>query len=419
MPPTSSRKFLGNLADVSTLNFTRYWNQVTPENSGKWASVEPTRDRYNFAPLDRAYRLARDNGFPFKLHTFIWGSQEPAFLAGLSNAERAEEAEEFIRDTCARYPDAELIDVVNEPLHAPSNARRGLGGDGATGFDWVIRSFQLARRHCPGAKLLLNEFGVINDRDFAARYRRIVELLRDRGLIDGVGLQSHSFNVVGFSPATLRGNLDFIAAAGVPIYISEFDIDAADDQVQLREYQEKFPIVWQHPAVVGVTVWGYLFGRTFLPNSGLMFADGRERPALTWLTDYVRRTAPRPSQSPIIIRASGTSGGEHINLIIAGSVVADFTLSTSPQGYVYVGPASGDILVQFDNDAPGRDVILDFVLVNNEIRQAEDQSFNTTTFNGTCGAGSFSELMHCNGSIGFGNTDACFSGRCTSLDPQR
>jgi len=221
--------------------------------------------------------------------------------------------------------------------------------------------------------------------------------------------------VVGFSPATLQGNLDFMAAAGVPIYISEFDIDAADDQVQLREYQQKFPVVWQHPAVEGVTVWGFLFGRTFLPSSGLLFPDGRERPALTWLRQFTQQAPPtsRPSQSDIIVRASGTTGAEHLNLIIAGSVVADFTLTTQPQSYVYGGRAAGDILVEFDNDAADRDVILDFVFVNNEIRQAEDQSFNTATFgNGMCGGGSFSEVMHCNGAIGFGNTGACFGGVC-------
>jgi hypothetical protein len=233
-------------------------------------------------------------------------------------------------------------------------------------------------------------------------------------------MQAHSFNVVPASPATIRGNLDFMAAAGVPLYISEFDIDKANDQEQLQEFQLKFPVVWEHPAVVGVTLWGYLVGRTFLPNSGLMFSDGRERPALTWLREFTRNAPPasQPSRSDIVIRASGTSGAEHINLLIDGAVVADFTLTTSPQDYVYRGRAPGEVRVEFDNDAQGRDVILDFVFVNNEIREAEAQALNTATFgNGTCGGGSLSQVMNCNGVIGFGDTGACVSGNCADRDP--
>lgn len=48
----AERKFLGNIVDSSTTNYTKYWNQVTPENSGKWESVEPNRDSYNWSKLD-------------------------------------------------------------------------------------------------------------------------------------------------------------------------------------------------------------------------------------------------------------------------------------------------------------------------------------------------------------------------------
>jgi peptidoglycan/xylan/chitin deacetylase (PgdA/CDA1 family) len=41
--------------------------------------------------------------------------------------------------------------------------------------------------------------------------------------------------------------------------------------------------------------------------------------------------------------------------------------------------------------------------------------YNTSTYdNGKCGGGSYSGNMDCNGVIGFGNTDACFSGHCSA-----
>lgn len=119
------------------------------------------------------------------------------------------------------------------------------------------------------------------------------------------------------------------------------------------------------------------------------------------------------SSSDIVVRARGTAGGEHINLLVGGNVVADWSLTTTVADYTYSGSAAGDIQVEFDNDGGNRDVILDYVVVNGETRQAEDMEYNTATYNGECGGGSFSETMHCGGVIGFGETSDCFSGSCS------
>lgn len=116
----------------------------------------------------------------------------------------------------------------------------------------------------------------------------------------------------------------------------------------------------------------------------------------------------------VVVRARGAAGGEHINLRIAGATVASWNLTTSFQDLSYTGTASGDIQVQFDNDGGSRDVVVDYIRVNGETRQAEDMDYNTAYYaNGSCGGGSNSELMHCNGAIGFGYTYDCFSGNCS------
>jgi len=124
-----------------------------------------------------------------------------------------------------------------------------------------------------------------------------------------------------------------------------------------------------------------------------------------------------PSSTDIIVRAQGVVGDEHINLLIAGEVVASWSLSTSMDDYVYTGKAAGDIQVEFDNDSGDRDVILDYVFANGETRQAEDMEYNTSTYDGECGGGSYSEEMHCDGVIGFGDTSDCFSGDCSGTPP--
>ncbi|MES2673896.1 MAG: glycoside hydrolase family 11 protein [Pseudomonadota bacterium] len=115
----------------------------------------------------------------------------------------------------------------------------------------------------------------------------------------------------------------------------------------------------------------------------------------------------------ITVRARGANGTEHIILKVGGASVANWTLTTSLQNYSYTGGATGDIQVQYDNDATGRDAIIDYITVNGETRQAEDMDYNTAVYgNGSCGGGSNSETMHCNGIIGFGYTYDCFSGSC-------
>src|SRR5690606_11247976 len=106
-PPDDLGFFVGNITTSGNVrsDFVQYWDQITPENEGKWSSVEGTRDVYNWSGVDRAYNYARNNGIPFKQHTFVWGNQSPSWINNLSAAEQRAEIEEWIRDFCARYPD--------------------------------------------------------------------------------------------------------------------------------------------------------------------------------------------------------------------------------------------------------------------------------------------------------------------------
>ena len=153
--------FVGNITTNGAVrsDFLTYWNQITPENEGKWGSVEATRDVYNWSGLDRAYNFAIQNNIPFKQHTFVWGNQSPGWINSLSASEQAAEIEEWIRDYCARYPNTAMIDVVNEatPGHAPAAYAQN-----AFGNNWIIRSFQLARQYCPNAVLILNDYNVLS-----------------------------------------------------------------------------------------------------------------------------------------------------------------------------------------------------------------------------------------------------------------
>ncbi|BET66591.1 hypothetical protein ASA1KI_15090 [Opitutales bacterium ASA1] len=308
-------KFLGGVHSSSqAVNFLNYWNQVTPENAGKWGSVEATRDVMNWASLDAAYALAKNNGLPFRFHILVWGNQQPAWIASLPPAEQLEEIEEWYAAVAARYPEIDYLEVVNEPISdAPDglparfdppgsvdpndgNYIAALGGTGTTGWDWVLQAFRLARAAFPDTPLVMHDYSIINNTTTLARFIEIVELLKAEGLVDIIGEQAHSFTIASMQASTLTANLNTLAAVGLPIMITEMDIDGADattvnDAVQLDRYQRLFPAMWEHPAVMGITTWGYRTG-LWRANAALVLADGTERSAMTWLRTYVAETNP-------------------------------------------------------------------------------------------------------------------------------
>ena len=314
-------KFLGSAhSGGNSLNFGAYWNQVTPENGGKWGSVEFTRDVYNWTDARAARAQARANGQIFKWHVLFWGNQQPQWMWDLPPEEQLVEIREWLNEIRSEFPDLEQIEVVNEPLHdRPDKVSAGnttaaggsggyyeaLGGAGTTGHDWIINAFTLAREYFPNAKLMLNDFSITNDGNATTRYLEIIELLKARGLIDLVGVQGHAFefnyNNLPGSAATHTANLARLAAAGLPIYVTEFDIDGVDaifsvqdDALQLARYQALFPVFWENEAVKGMTMWGYVQGGHWRTGSGawLMYPNGAERPALQWLVRYMENKIP-------------------------------------------------------------------------------------------------------------------------------
>jgi endo-1,4-beta-xylanase len=49
-------------------------------------------------------------------------------------------------------------------------------------------------------------------------YLTIINLLKSRNLLDGIGIQGHSLE--GAGSIIIKQNLDLLAATGLPIYVS-------------------------------------------------------------------------------------------------------------------------------------------------------------------------------------------------------
>lgn len=309
---TNPDKFLGNITTRYNVDagggvdpYYKLWNQITCENESKWGSVEGTRNSYNWG-CDRAFNYAKQHNFTYKFHALLWGAQYPGWFESLSIKDRYAAIVKWFDAVKNKYPNLPLIDVVNEAVwsndnspHQPGNPmmRESLGGKGKTGYDWLIKAFEMAYERWPNAILIYNDYNSIQWQ--IDQYIDLVTNLRDAGApIDAYGLQCHELTDISLS--TCKSALDKLDnALKMPMYSTEFDIGTSDDQKQLTQYRNLIPLFWERDYCAGVTLWGYIYGATWTTdgNSGI-FRDGKARPAMTWLREYMASDAAKNAKSP-------------------------------------------------------------------------------------------------------------------------
>jgi len=285
-------KFVGNITtgnsiDTGGMKFSKYWDQITPENSGKWGSVQSSASgAFNWSALDAVYAYTETNHIIFKQHNFVWGSQQPSGTPTLAQVEN------WIKSFCQRYPNTRLIDVVNEPPpHTTPNYTANLGAGETGTYGWITKAFKLSRQYCPGAILILNDYNNIEYADQENHFIDIVKQIKAGGApIDAVGAQAHALRTM--SASQLQKNLDTMSSGtGLPIYITEYDIGEANDATQLATYKAQIPIFRNTAAVKGITIWGWINGRTWVANTGLVNGT-TPRSAMTWLMGELGRPVP-------------------------------------------------------------------------------------------------------------------------------
>lgn len=304
---TNPNKFLGNITTWSNVDagggipqYYTLWNQITCENESKWSSVEGTRGTFNWSGADRAFNYAQQHGFTYKFHALVWGAQYPGWLSDLSPKERFAALTNWFDHAREHYETLPMIDVVNEAvgMHQQGNPmmKETLGGGGKTGYDWLIKAFDMAYERWPNSILIYNDYNSIQyDID---NYLDLVRTLRDAGApIDAYGNQSHA--VANMSSESLSAALNRQQnTLKMPMFITELDIDIANDAQQKAQYQKVLPVMWEAPYCAGVTLWGYVMGKTWVDNSGLYQQNGTERPAMTWIKEYMQTDAAKNAVGP-------------------------------------------------------------------------------------------------------------------------
>ncbi|CAA6663014.1 unnamed protein product [Spirodela intermedia] len=232
-----SRSILDNedFVDFFLKNFT--WAVFA--NELKWAHTEPQRGAHNYADADEMLVFCERHGIQETLPTWVRSLNRSDLVAAIQA--RAASVLTRYRGRFRHW------DVNNEMLHG--SLRERLGAD-----LWV----HMFRR--PRPQVHPGEICAPRPRPPGRRRRR------RRGRDPGPRGPP-----VG---PMIAAALDRLAALGLPIWLTEVDVSAADEHVRAEDLEVVLREAYAHPTVGGVMLWGFWETATWREHSHLGVADG-------------------------------------------------------------------------------------------------------------------------------------------------
>jgi GH35 family endo-1,4-beta-xylanase len=233
----------------------KYYNYGVVE-AFKWPYIESIKGNLNYSQVDFAYDWAEKVGWELRAHTLLWGGdnswQMPSWTLSMQGQELFNECETHIRREVNRYKGIiKEYDVINEPLH-----ENWLSENAGDSINW--KAFIWADEEDPDARLFVNEYNVIvwGTPGFGMA---VQGLINHGAPIDGIGVQGHMED--GSRLDLVKERLDNVAALGLPIKVTEFDMKideyGVNDQNMANYYAKMMRICFSHPAVEGFVWWGY------------------------------------------------------------------------------------------------------------------------------------------------------------------
>jgi len=230
------------------------FNSISPENVLKWESVHPRpgTNGYDFTAADAYVAFGEKHHMLIVGHTLAWHSQTPRWvfrdtsgrsLQATNAADRAlllQRLHDHITTVVGRYKGRiKIWDVVNEALNDNESIndtnmlRQWSPWVRILGPEFIVKSFQWAHEADPDAILRYNDYSIEN----VAKRKRLIALIQllqaQHVPVMAIGSQTHA-NLTWPSPKLEDAALTDIAQLGLPIHITELDVNAsaADQEAQ-------------------------------------------------------------------------------------------------------------------------------------------------------------------------------------------
>jgi endo-1,4-beta-xylanase len=242
-------------------------------------SVHPSNGVWKWNNCDNLLALADKNpSWKKRAHVAFWPFNDSAslnleWMLTDSNGKivSRDQAIALLRDhittMMTRYKGRfEYWDIVNEAVDysQPDGIRTGLWKD-AIGSDLVEVAYTIAREADPSAKLFYNDFNEWVPAKREAIYS-MVKKLKDKGLIDGIGLQQH-VKLTYPTAALIDTAISRYAELGLEIHVTELDVEVNPDGIFTEltpdlstaladRYKELFAVYAKYPGILtAVMTW--------------------------------------------------------------------------------------------------------------------------------------------------------------------
>ena len=271
----------------------------------------------------------RDNNIPVRGHTLVWHSQTPDWFFKenfsddgdwVSKEVMIQRMENYIKNVmealAEQYPTVDFYawDVVNEAWTDGGQPRTAGSNNTTTGNSaWVQvfgdnsfieYAFKFARQYAPeGCKLYYNDYNEYID----GKTNAICEMATDlkaKGLIDGIGMQSHL--ATNFpSAAQYKKALAKFAALGLDIQVTELDITTSDTseaglETQAQVYSDIMDALVEYSdSISAVIFWGVTDDQSWRASQlPLLFdKDFKAKPAYYSIVDGLEPVTTAPQDT--------------------------------------------------------------------------------------------------------------------------
>jgi endo-1,4-beta-xylanase len=258
--------------------FLKLFNKATTQMYwADWGWVNPeVRKAYH-----RNAKWLQEHGIPTRGHVLVWPAWRwlPKAIKELEG--RPDTLRSIVRDHVTEVVEAmhpyDLIeyDVMNEP-RVNHDLMDILGEE--VMLDW----FRAAKEADPRQTLYINEYSLLTSSGYTEpeqdAYEKTIRLLLDSGApLGGIGLQGHMGEGLT-PPKRVLEILDRFARFGLPLQVTEFDIEIDDEGVQADYTRDFLTAVFSHPATIGFVQWGFWETLHWKPRGAMFRKDWSTKP---------------------------------------------------------------------------------------------------------------------------------------------
>ncbi len=236
--------YVGTYFPTQAFSSTRWRELVGNEfnlaviyNGLTWNETERQQGKFDFKSADQQIMFAQSKNMEICGHAIIFPEDLPNWLvfSSFNNEEVLQILTNHVTEIVSKYKEQVKMWIPVEEATLLFHKRTDFFYD-RLGLDYIDIVYQTIRNIDPDAILLYNDYDNHRSAGITTEFtREIVRRLKDRNLIDGVGLEMH---LDGSIPLDKQDLIETMRSYNVPVHITELDIDLTNLEGTTEERYE-------------------------------------------------------------------------------------------------------------------------------------------------------------------------------------